>query len=1051
VVNIRRVSLNIKIAATVSILFICTYAIIAYGSICYFENEFRKSIFQQQFAMVTSLADDIEGKLRLTHNALLAALQQFPTASINDPDRVQRFLDSNTPLLAIFDNALFLFSKEGRIIAESPYIAGRRGRDISFREYFQKTIASRRPHISDPYLSTHNPGHPSIMLTAPILDANGNVMAILAGSFDLLGENFLAQLADEKIGETGYLYLIDGKRNLIMHPDRARIMKQDIQPGTNILLDKAIEGFQGSGETINSKGVHLLTSFKRLNQTDWILAVNYPENEAYAPLKRARLYYILAISCGTVLVLIFAWKLMQLLTKPLLAITEHVESLPDKPGERGMIAIDSCDEIGTLATAFNKMMCKIDHQQEVLRESEINFRAMADNANDGMHIIDTQRRFAYSNSRAGEIAGYHASEMLGLHISSFLTDAEWVKIQNRYEQVARGEKVPRQFETSIIMKTGGDVPIEVTTARTLWHGNPAELVIIRDISERKKSEKALRDSEERYRMLVENQKDLVIKLDAEGRFLFVSPSFCQMFGKSEDELVDTDSISVVHGEDTKAALLVRESLKTPPYSCYYEQRVVTNNGLRWLGWSKKAIIDEGSNELHSIVGIGRDITEQKRAEEEIQQLAYYDSLTNLPNRTLLHDRINQAIVQAYRSNHHVGVLFVDLDRFKSVNDTLGHFTGDMLLKSVASRLTGCMRESDTMARLGGDEFVVVLPSIEHAEDVTRVAEKLISQLMEPFQVGHNEIFTTGSIGISIFPGDGEDSSTLLKHADIAMYQAKVHGRNNFQFFSKEMNSKALEHLMLENSLRRALEREEFFLVYQPCMNLDNGTLSGMEALLRWRHPELGILSPTRFIALAEETGLILPIGEWVLRTACMQNKLWGKGGLLPLRVAVNLSARQFNQPNFVDRIKCILDETGLSPELLELELTESTVMTLAEETKTVLSRLKDMGISIAIDDFGTGYSSLSYLKHFPIDRLKIDRSFIREMALHSDDAAIVDAIIVMAHSLNLKVTAEGVENKDQLLFLSSRKCDDIQGYYLSMPLADDEFREFLRSGMMLQG
>lgn len=445
-----------------------------------------------------------------------------------------------------------------------------------------------------------------------------------------------------------------------------------------------------------------------------------------------------------------------------------------------------------------------------------------------------------------------------------------------------------------------------------------------------------------------------------------------------------------------------------------------------------------------VSGTVMDITDRKRAEQEIQQLAYYDPLTSLPNRTLLHDRLNQAISQAGRDNRSVAVMFIDLDRFKSINDSMGHSTGDRLLKIIADRLLKCVRESDTVSRIGGDEFVVIINAVSHLDYVAGVAEKIQSTLVKPVSIEGNDLYTTASIGIALFPLDGNDVTTLLKHADNAMYQAKGLGRSNHQFFSHEMNLKATEHLMLETTLRKGVERNEFFLVYQPQIDAKSGRIVGMEALVRWQHPELGLLMPGRFIAIAEETGIITQIGRWVLQTACRQTRNWQEEGLQDLRVAVNISARQFNEPDLLQQIAALLEETGLKPHYLELELTESTVMEHPEQSKKTLQVLKQMGISLAIDDFGTGYSSLSYLKHFPIDRLKIDQSFVCDITSNPEDAVIVDAIIAMAHSLHMKVTAEGVEKLEHLGYLTARNCDELQGYYLGTPVSQDEFTQLLR-------
>jgi diguanylate cyclase (GGDEF)-like protein len=447
---------------------------------------------------------------------------------------------------------------------------------------------------------------------------------------------------------------------------------------------------------------------------------------------------------------------------------------------------------------------------------------------------------------------------------------------------------------------------------------------------------------------------------------------------------------------------------------------------------------KGKFDIHLLSRAIRYTIERKRAEAKIKKLAYFDTLTGLPNRVLFTDRLKQAIVMAERDKRETGLLFIDLDHFKNVNDSIGHAYGDRLLKITADRIQHCLRSSDTVARIGGDEFVVILPLVSAAEDVSKVAGKILETLNKPVRFEEHDIYSSASIGIAVFPDDGTSVDDLLKNADIALYQAKERGRNNFQFFSREMNAQALTRQLLESSMRQAIARDEFYLVYQPQFDIGNKTLVGLEALLRWRHPQKGNIYPLHFIAIAEETGMIIPIGEWVLRTACRQATAWHDSGTPWLRVAVNISARQFKQDNFVTLVKSILDESGLPPEYLELELTESTIMERADRNIETLLKLKELGVTLAIDDFGTGYSSLSYLKHFPIDRLKIDRSFLRDLSIGGDDAAITEAIIVMAHSLKLDVVAEGVELEDQFDFLHSRNCDTLQGFLMSHPLSVDD-------------
>ena len=425
--------------------------------------------------------------------------------------------------------------------------------------------------------------------------------------------------------------------------------------------------------------------------------------------------------------------------------------------------------------------------------------------------------------------------------------------------------------------------------------------------------------------------------------------------------------------------------------------------------------------------------------DRVRYLAHYDELTGLPNRSMFHLRVEQALARARRAGTRMAILFIDLDRFKNINDTLGHDVGDRVLNEIAVRLRASLREVDTVCRLGGDEFVVLIEDLPEPAQVASVAQKILAEIARPITLETREVHITSSIGISTYPDDSADMQGLMKNADISMYRAKDQGKNNYQFYSAQMNVHTLERLALESDLRRALERDEFLLHYQPKVDIRSGQICGVEALVRWQQPGKGLIPPAQFIPLAEETGLIVPIGEWVLRTACAQSKAWQDGGLEPMRMAVNLSARQFAQENLAEDVARVLGETGLDAAWLELEITESMVMHNAEHAVLLLDRFKAMRIRLSIDDFGTGYSSLSYLKRFPIDSVKIDRSFIRDLPGNSDDAAITQAIVAMAHSLRLKVIAEGVETAEQLSFLRENGCDEMQGYHFSKPLPEGEF------------
>jgi diguanylate cyclase (GGDEF)-like protein/PAS domain S-box-containing protein len=569
-----------------------------------------------------------------------------------------------------------------------------------------------------------------------------------------------------------------------------------------------------------------------------------------------------------------------------------------------------------------------------------------------------------------------------------------------------------------------------------------------DILARRETEMALKLRER----AIEASANAILILRADGAeypIEYANPAFERITGYHANEVVGR-GIRVLEGSRTDPNSLQQI------YAAMHEQRegnIVLRNHRKdgsplWCDFYVAPVRD-ASGEVSHFVAALYDITSMKRYESELEFQASRDTLTGLANRVMLHDRLSQAIVRAREEAQTVWVVFVDLDRFKFINDTLGHRAGDLLLKTLARRLSRSLRPFDTAARLGGDEFVLVLPQrAGHLLDA-RCLQTIMDAIAAPVTVEGHNFFLTCSLGVAKYPTDGDNPELLIKHADIAMYRAKQSGRNNFQFYTPAMNEQALERLHIESSLRTALERGEFVLHYQPKVDIASGRVSGMEALIRWSHPELGMVPPGRFIGLAEETGLIVPIGAWVTRTACAQNKAWQDAGLPPVRVSVNLSARQFAQKNLVQSIAAVLQETGLEARYLEIELTESLVMTDVEHAIDMLRQLKLLGVKLSIDDFGTGYSSLAYLKRFPIDVLKIDQSFVRDITVDFNDAAITVSIISLGHNLKLKVIAEGVETEEQLAYLRHHGCDEVQGYLFSRPLPAAEFEAKLRENVVL--
>lgn len=573
----------------------------------------------------------------------------------------------------------------------------------------------------------------------------------------------------------------------------------------------------------------------------------------------------------------------------------------------------------------------------------------------------------------------------------------------------------------------------------------------------------LKRSHDFTKTVVDSMTDSIAIIDVNNfRIISANKAFLQEMNLPEESVIGKTCYEITHHRSSPCV--------PPDDACPLHETMLTDNvaleeHIHYDAYGKKLYFEVSTTPIHDSTGkiiqvihLARDITERKKAEEQIKHLAYYDNVTGLPNRTFYKELLARAIAYAKRNDQILATLFIDLDSFKQVNDTLGHDIGDQLLKAVGERLTKSLRKSDevarmdseqtidTVSRLGGDEFIVLLRGIAKIEDAAIVAKRILKDISEPLELGGHEVSTTASIGISIYPTDGEDVKSLMKSADLAMYHAKDKGKNNSQFYSKTMNVTVLKRLVIENDLRKAIERNEFMLYYQPKVAVKNQKIVGAEALLRWKHPESGIVSPMEFIPVAEETGLILPIGEWVIRTACSQNKEWQKSGFEPMSIAVNLSNRQFEQPNLLEIIIRILKDVDMATKYVELEITESTLMKSPDTAISILNELKDIGITISIDDFGTGYSSLEYLKRIPLNSLKVAYPFIKNILTSADDAAIAKTIITLAHSMNLNVIAEGVETEQQLKFLQELGCDEVQGYLFSRPLPADEFTKLLEKG-----
>ena len=671
----------------------------------------------------------------------------------------------------------------------------------------------------------------------------------------------------------------------------------------------------------------------------------------------------------------------------------------------------------------------ITHEKEL----EAQYQMMLHRSFDGFWVRDGEGIILDVNDAYCQMVGYTREELIGRNVRELIVGAVWDN--------ATVHSAPRTaFESQHRTRGGEVIPLEASLNYVAEHGGRF-YAFFRDIRERKATQLRLEASENRLRSLMARSSDALTVLDAELRFVFVSPPVEAMLGYQPQDLIGVGTLDHVHPEDAAdLSIIYRRVLGEPGAVQRAEFRFRHKSG----GWrTMESIFTNAMSDpaIGGVISNSRDITLRRRAEEKARSLAMYDPLTGLPNRALLADHTRQTIARAERAGRMVGFMFLDIDRFKNINDSLGHALGDELLKALTERLRHAIREGDVVARLGGDEFVIVLPDVKSPRACSKVAEKIIASASEPFVTGGHELYVSTSIGISLYPEDGADPEALLKHADTAMYQAKDAGRNCFRFFSAEMTRAAEARLFIENDLRRALKTDELVLYFQPQFEVgreDGRRLIGLEALVRWRHPERGLLGPNEFIPVAEETGLIVPLGEWVLRHACRQAADWKQTGLSVPGMVINVSTLQLHQTDLPAAIREVLAETGLEAADLELEITESAFMHHEEHSLATLDELHRLGVGLTIDDFGTGYSSLAYLKRMPVDKLKIDRVFVRDLGSHgginSDDDAIVRATIALAKSLGLRVLGEGVENERQLAKLLQHGCREVQGFYFGQPL-----------------
>lgn len=1081
--------LRLRLLLLVFIAVIPALGLILYGAAA--ERGHAAQEAQEQALRTARFAVDDYTRLIREGERLLAVLAQVPSVRTGGPVACSAFLAGLLKQDARYRN-LGVIEADGRLCCSALPLST----DINLndRAYFKRVMQTGRFAIGD-FQIGHLTKRATLNLGYPVVDARGEVVRVVFSAIDL--ERFNEIAAGAGLPPHASLTVIDPRGTILArYPDSQKWLGQPAREAVVVqrVLTKQAEG---SLETEGEGGETYFYAYAPLKigaeAAGVYVGVSILKDAVVAHANHALARELGVFTVITLLVFVIAWfgadAFVLRGVRGLIGATRRLAD-GDLTARSGLAPVGG--ELGELARSFDAMAESLEQRETKLRRAqaerahaEARFAGILGIAAEAIIAVDEEQRIVLFNQSAEQTFGYSAQEIIGQPLDRLLPERFAAAHGAHVRRFGAGAETARRMGQRRTVygrrKDGKEFPAEVSISKLVQDGRVTYTAILRDITERKQAEDELRLLQT-ITLAVSATPDLPAAIGV------VLQKVCEVTGWNVGQawLPQPDNGRLVCCPAWQAADKGFESFR----AASLETRFAPGQGLPGRVWSSKQpawvpdvtrdgnfpraphaaaaglragmafpvlandevivilefFLREPRAEDRHLIDLVSAVANQlgavivrKRSEEQLRYLAHYDVLTGLPNRALLHDRLRQAMYEAARHHRIVGVAFLDLDRFKTINDSLGHEAGDVLLRAVAKRLSDCLRPDDTVARLSGDEFAVVFAGMEHADDAARVAQKILGAFTLPFPVGGQELFVTASIGLTLYPLDDSDVEGLLRNADVAMYRAKEAGRNNYQFYAPEMTAKSRERLSLENALRHALERGEFEVHYQPVVDLAARAVDGVEALVRWRHPERGLVSPADFIPLAEETGLIVPLGEWVLDQACRQVRAWRAQGLPRLTLAVNVSARQFRKKDLSETVAAVLARTGFDAADLELELTESL---LAEtEILATLNALSAQGIQLSIDDFGTGYSALSYLKRFPIDTLKIDRSFVSDIATDADTAALASAMIAMAHALEIRVIAEGVETEAQLRFLAEHGCDAVQGYYFSAPVPPAQLPE----------
>jgi diguanylate cyclase (GGDEF)-like protein/PAS domain S-box-containing protein len=1018
-------------------------------------RDMETQLSAHQYTIASLLASQVNQALDDRLKTLERVALLLTPEMMANPAGLQAMLAERPNVQSFFNGGTLITGGDGIVRAAMPLKQERLGVNVADRDYMIAALKEGRTSIGRPVFGKQE-HTPFLAMAAPIRNAQGQVIGALVGLTDLTLPNFLDSISKDQYGTNGNFFLIAPQHRLIVTAsDKSRIMETLPDPATSPEPGRRVSSKSGTGIFVNSKGVEVLAGTKSVPIAGWYVRVTVPTDLAFAPVHGLLRHIRIATLLLTLLAAVLTWWMLRRLLAPLQATAKTLALLAQEGQELHPLPVTGKDEVSQWISGFNRLLAVLAQRQEKLSQSEQRYRTLTEWTTEPLAVHDGNK-LVYVNPACVKMMGaQYADHLLGRSISELLhPDSRPVALE-RLKHSMQTRKIQPTLEEKVLKLDGSVIDVEIQSIPIVYNGFPASQMVMRDVTERNQAATVLRESEALYRTVFRTSPDAVfiVRL-ADAHYLEVNDGFVQMFARAREDVIGKTSqdIGIWQDGDDQHSLL--HAIKKNGHCENIEIKFITKSDkLISTLVSANEIMLNGEACMLAVI---RDISLNKAAEAHIQNLAFSDPLTDLPNRRLLIIKLQQALNAGELTARQGSLLLVDLDDFKTFNETYGHEKGDLRLQKVAKRLSACVGAGDTVARLGGDKFVVLLedPGTDAKEARSRAAvmgEKILAALNHPYQGGREGSRLTASIGVTLFGDEQEDSADPLKRAELALYQAKAAGRNTLRFFDPDMRTVVSARVALEAGLREALLKHQFLLYYQPQVSRD-GKIIGIEALVRWYAPQRGLVSPAEFISLAEETGLILPIGQWVLETACAQLARWAdQADMAHLTIAVNVSARQFHQANFVDQVLGLLERSGAKANRLKLELTESLLVTQVEDVITKMNTLKAAGLGFSLDDFGTGYSSLTYLKRLPLDQLKIDQGFVRNILIDSDDAAIAKMVIALADSMGLTVIAEGVETEAQRDFLVGLGCYNHQGHLFSPPLPIEEFEQFARGTILPSG